>query len=134
MRLELAIDVVYINDQSFLHSVDRRIKFKGISHLGTQQKDQNYTKESLCSGIENILRHYNKNDIYVTTIHTDNEFRSVMKMLEDKWEVHLNFCLPGEHVPDIEWQNRVLQEQFRVVMHHFPFKVIPRTMIVRLAL
>ena len=102
MRLELAIDVVYINDQSFLHSVDRRIKFKGISHLGTRKKGQNYTKESLCSGVENILRHYNKNDIYVSTIHADNEFRSVIKMLEDKWKVHLNFCLPGEHVPDIE--------------------------------
>ena len=65
MRIESAIDVVYINDQSFLHSVDQTIKLRGVAHLGTRKKDQNYTKDMLFvpEGIDTILRHYDKNDI-----------------------------------------------------------------------
>ena len=55
MKLELAIDVVYINDQSFLHAVDRTIKLRGIAHLGTRKRNENYTKEMLFSGIDVIL-------------------------------------------------------------------------------
>ena len=40
-KVEIAIDVVYINDQSFLHLVDRTVKFRGISHLGTRKKGEN---------------------------------------------------------------------------------------------
>ena len=38
--MELAIDVVYINDQSFLHAIDRTIKLRGIAHLGTRKKGE----------------------------------------------------------------------------------------------
>ena len=41
-RIELVIDVVYINDQSFLHSVDRTIKLKLFTALGTRKKGKNY--------------------------------------------------------------------------------------------
>ena len=52
-KVELTIDVVYINDQSCLHSVDRTVKFRGLSHLGTQKKGENYTKEMAeCSYVQ----------------------------------------------------------------------------------
>ena len=41
----------------------------------------------------------------------------------------MNFSLPGAHVPDIERENRVLQERFRVALYRLPFKSIPREMI-----
>ena len=34
-KIELAIDIVYINGEAFLHSVYRRIKYNGIVSLGT---------------------------------------------------------------------------------------------------
>ena len=57
-----------------------------------------------------------------------------MNELVDVWDIKLNFSLPGEHVPDIERMNRVLQERLRVALYRLPFKQILRTMIVRLAL
>ena len=34
-EVELAIYIVFINNEAFLHTKDRTIKFKGISTLGT---------------------------------------------------------------------------------------------------
>ena len=59
-KIELAIDVVYINDQSFLHLVDRSIKLKLLTALGTRKKGENYDAKLLYEGIDNVLRHYNK--------------------------------------------------------------------------
>ena len=54
-KLELAIDVVYINDEFFLHSVDRRIKLKLISTLGTRKKGEGYNRDLLFQAIANII-------------------------------------------------------------------------------
>lgn len=58
LEIELVIDVVYINDQSFLHSVDWTIKLRGLSTLDTRRKGKKYTKDMLYNRIDNILRHY----------------------------------------------------------------------------
>ena len=119
----------YINDECFLHSVDRSIKMKLISTLGTRKKGEGYNKDLLFQAIDNVLWHYNKADIFVSQIHADNEFRTMMKYLKEKWDVKMNFALPAEHVPDIERANRVLQERFWVNLYRLPFKLILRTMI-----
>ena len=49
--------------------------------------------------------------------------------LVDNWDADINFANPGDHVPDIERENRTVQERFRVKIHCLPFEVIPRTMI-----
>ena len=51
-------------------------------------------------GIDNILCHYNRADIYVTVVHVDNEFKQLFNDLEAEWEVSLNFSLLSERVPD----------------------------------
>ena len=56
-KIELSIDMVYINDQSFLHSVDRTIKSKNLTVLGTWEKGENYDFKLLDKGIDNVLRH-----------------------------------------------------------------------------
>lgn len=73
-EVELAMDVVFINDQSFLHTVDGLIRYHGLVALGTRKKDENYTSEVLFEGLDEILRFYNKAGVYVKRIHTDNEF------------------------------------------------------------
>ena len=42
---------------------------------------------------------------------------------------NVNLSLPGAHIPDIKRANSVLQELFRTVLYHLPFKLIPRSMI-----
>lgn len=129
MKLELAIDVIYINDESFLHSVDRTIRNNGPVALGTRRKGENYTKEMLFEGLDNILRFYNRADVYISMIHCNHEFKSIFKELENSWDIEFNFCSSQEHVPDIEHENRVLQGRFRVMLYRLPFRIILRTII-----
>ena len=57
------IDVVYINDQTFLNLVDWTIKLKLISALGTRKKGKHYDSVLLYKGIDNTLWHYNTYEI-----------------------------------------------------------------------
>ena len=134
MKLEIAIDVVYINKEAFLHSVDRRIRCPNIVVLGTKAKGRGYNKEILTKGIDILLRFYNRSDVTITKIHADNEFKSTLETLTKDWTVAFNFAHPGEHVPDIERENRTLQDRFRVNLYRLPFMMLPRTMIRYLAL
>ena len=93
-----------------------------------------YTAATLCAALDDILRLYNKSDIYITRIHTDNKFQSVSQELDETWDVEFNFSLPQEHVPDIEHENRVLQERFCVGLYRLPYKILPKLMIRYLAL
>ena len=108
--VELVIDVVYINNEPFLHYVDRTIKLKLITTLqNSKTKAKGYDKESLFKGLVDILWYYNKADIVVTRIHAYNEFRTLMEELVDVWDVEIDFILPAEHVLDIERANQTLQ-------------------------
>ena len=50
-------------------------------------------------------------------------------MLDDEWNVDVNFANPGNHVPDIERGNRTLEERFRVQFYRLPFEALPRVMV-----
>ena len=74
-KIELAIDMFFINNESFFHTVDRTLKFNGLVALGTKTKGEIYTSEGLCEGLDEVLRLYNRADVYVAQIHCDNEFK-----------------------------------------------------------
>ena len=46
----------------------------------------------------------------------------------------MNYADPGDHVPDIEWNNRVVQERSIPAYHRLSYKKIPRFMIRHLAM
>ena len=46
-EIKIAIDVVCINNESFLHSLDRTIKHNELVVLGTQRKGESHKKEML---------------------------------------------------------------------------------------
>ena len=121
-KIEITIDIFYINGEAFLHSVDRTIQYNGIVSLGSKKKGEMYTATTLCAALDDILRLYNRADIYVTRIHTDNEFKSVFRELDETWDVDFNYSLPQEHVPDIEHKNHLLQERFVLVCTDFRIK------------
>ena len=79
-----------------------------------------YKATTLCAALDNILRLYNTADIYITRIHADNEFKSVLRELDETWDVEFNFSSPQEHVPDIEHDNYILRERLRVGIYCLP--------------
>ena len=109
-----------------LYLVHYIVKLNSCVVLGTKRKKEGYDKEMLYARINEVLRSYNHMDVYIKTIHVDSEFRSVLNELLDKWDVEINFFNPGEHVPDIEWENRTQQERFRVNLYWLPYEIIQR--------
>ncbi len=56
-------------------------------------------------------------------------FRPLMEVLIDVYEVSANYANPQEHVPEAERNNRVIKERFRAAFHRLPFLKIPKIMI-----
>ena len=113
-EMELAIDVVYINRECFLHTVDRTIKEPSCVTLGTYSKGEAPTSEILYKGLDEIIRKYNRADVRISVIHADNEFRSLLESLiqNDDYDVDINFSNPGEHVPDSREETGHLRKGF----------------------
>ena len=123
---ELAVDVMFVEDQAFVHSLDRKIKGGCLVPLGTMRKA---TSKQLLNALKKIIRFYNKADIRINLIHTDNEFKEIEELVDEKWSIDFNFSAPDEHVGDIERSNRTLGERYRAEYHRLPYKLIPRQMI-----
>ena len=106
-EFELAIDIVYINRECFLHTVDRTIKEPSCVALGTYTKGEAPNKDTIYRALDEVMRKYNRANVRISVIHADNEFRSVMRELieSDEWDLDMNFLNPGEHLPDIKRGN-----------------------------
>ena len=126
---ELAIDVFFLENEAFLHCVDRTIKGKTAVPLRTTKKAKG---ADLLEALKKVVRFYNKADVTIKMIHADNEFRAIEEEMEDDFDVEFNFAAPYEHVPDIKQENRTIQESFRAEYHRLPFKVLPKQMILAL--
>ena len=70
--INLAIDVVYVNDCSFCYSIDRKIKFRAIVELGRRKKQLDHTAKELFEALRMILLFYNKANIKIDTVHAHN--------------------------------------------------------------
>ena len=68
----MAIDVMYINDCSFLHAIDRKMKFRALIVLGRKKKKSDHTAEELYEALKRVLRYYSMADVRIKTIHADN--------------------------------------------------------------
>ena len=106
-EFELAIDIVYINCECLLFTVDRKIKEPSCVALGTYSKGNAPTKETIYQALNEVMRKYNCAGVRISIIHADNEFRPVIRELieSDKWDLDMNFSDPDEHVRDIELGN-----------------------------
>ena len=106
---ELAADVLFIEGQAFITSIDRKVKFEGVVPMGNYKK---LTKEQWLVGVDEVIHHYAKKGIEITWLHLDNEFRKYKTEMEKRWKLERNFAAPDEHVPDVERLNRTIQDRF----------------------
>ena len=65
MELDLAINVVYVNNKVFLNAIDRRIKCPTCIILGTRKKDEGHNAEVRKEAIAKVIRKYNQDGVYV---------------------------------------------------------------------
>ena len=55
-EMELGIDIVYINQECFLHTVDCTIKEPTCATLGTYSKSETPTKVELYQALDEVMR------------------------------------------------------------------------------
>ena len=58
-EMELVVDIVYINRECFLHTVDRTIKEPSCVTLGTYTKGEAPMKQTLYQALDEVMRKYN---------------------------------------------------------------------------
>ena len=126
--LHLCIDVIHVNQIPLLTTVDTTIKYRSVSVLHGKSDDDFY------EALDRVLRHYNKGGFNITTIHCDREFKSIMDRVSDGMDVTMNYANPGDHVPEIERNNRLLKERIRIAYHRLPYSKLPRAMVETLAM
>ena len=128
-RVELCIDLMFINKCVFLTAIDKTIPFRSCASLPSKAPKYWATALSL------LIRKYNQSGFFVKLIRADNEFKETLdEVIENVPTLPLvNHCATDEHVPEAERNNRIIQERFRIQYNRWPFKLVPRIMIRHLA-
>ena len=121
------IDIIFINKDTLLTTIDRSITFKACVPLSSREDDDIY------AGLDEVLHHYNKVGYTITMIHADGEFESLMLRVEDELDIITNIANPDEHIGDVQKLNHTIHEKYRTRYYRLPFKAIPKVMIKVLA-
>jgi hypothetical protein len=117
-NLTLYIDIMFVNGMPMLTRVDDLIRHRACVPMKSQHADQLY------SGLDEILRFYNKHGYLVKRIRADNEFRVMLQPIQDNLDVEIELANVGDHVPQAERNNRFLGERFRACYHNLPCNVL----------
>ena len=76
--MELVIDVMFINYQEFLNSIDRKFKFRVLVPLDKWKKVKYYRTYKLLKVLDHILHHYDQVGIFISILHDKNEFKTMI--------------------------------------------------------
>ena len=90
--------------------------------------------DEIYSGIDDILRNYNKAGFRIKTIHCDGEFKEFVDPIRDELDIDINYTSMGEHIPEAERNNRTIEERIRATYHSLPYDKLPRNMLKHLAM
>ena len=124
-RIQLCVDICFINNLSFLVSISRFLKLKTVDQVS------DVSDTSVLPSLHQVLNIYSSRGFIVNYIHADNDFRGLADQL---LSTRLNLTSAGEHVPDIERFVRTLKERCRTSCHSLPYGRHPKqltTAIVR---
>ena len=95
--IELCADIMFVQQQVFLVTVSKHIKFHTIVPIN------NRNKLTLCEAFDQTFRVYNKGGFNIATLHIDPEF-NILKdyMMDIDNGIELAPVSAQQHVPDIE--------------------------------
>jgi hypothetical protein len=123
--LTVAADIMFVNGMPFITSISRNIKFTTIEYV-TSRSETNLVKSLL-----NIISLYKARGFAPSTALMDRELECIRLELLTHG-VNLNTTATSEHVPDIEWQIRLIKERTRVFRSTLPFKNVPCRVIIEM--
>ena len=62
------------------------------------------------AGLDEIIHHFNVNNIEITWRHLDNDFRPLKKQLKKRWKLKVTFAAPDKHVGDVKCLNHTIED------------------------
>ena len=121
-RIQLYIDIFFVNGIAFLHTKSKPLNFITIRKL-TNRKTKTILKV-----LGPVITKYLTRGFTITDVYGDNEFDG-----EDYKTIilpaRMHICATGEHVPIIERSIRTIKERCRSTCHGLPFKRYPKLMV-----
>jgi hypothetical protein len=121
------MDKFYICGLPILSGIDRSVKGRSSVPIKSEENEHIY------NAIDKVFRKYQQGGFYITNIHCDQQFRSLMDPIADELNIKMNYATTDEHVPEAERNNRTIKEQIRAVYHSLPYKAMPPVMLKYLA-
>ena len=119
-EVTLCVDVMHVCEIPFLVTIVANIQYRTCKAL-TQKKGMKKTDVFLFQ-IESVVALLKKGGFKVTVIKADEEFETLLEPLSP---IELNIASAGEHVPEIERNNRTCKERVRAGWHRMPHKSLP---------
>jgi len=95
-NLTLCIDIMFVNGQPLLIAINQSIPFHLLVPLEGRSKSDMY------DALDKILRRYGQSGFRITSVHCDQEFRTLMGPVADELEVEMNYTMTEKHVPEAE--------------------------------
>ena len=113
-KIELCIDVMYINDVGLMTAIDRTIKYRSVEYIKSKHASSHLKALSV------ITNGYNKVGYYVYMVYCDREFKPLLNDAWEQLELSINYANTEDHVGEAERNNRFLKERFRTKFHYLP--------------
>jgi hypothetical protein len=85
-EVKLAMDIMYVNDQKYLTSVDLYLRYRCCVPIDTRKNKE------IFKALDVILRQYNKGQYRINKIYCDSEFKHMMDQVSDDLEVKMRNC------------------------------------------
>jgi hypothetical protein len=82
-KIELCIDIMYVNECGFMTTIDRTIRFRSAIPI------ENCTHEEYYCVLDMVLRLYNSAGFHIKTIHCNGEFRAMMEKVKDNFGIRM---------------------------------------------
>jgi hypothetical protein len=125
--LVFCMDIFFICGLPILSGIDRSVKNRSSIPIKNEENEQIY------NAIDKVFRKYQQGGFYITDIHCDQQFRSLMDPIADELNLKMNYTTTNERVPEAERNNRTIKEQIRAVYHSLPYKAMSPVMLMHYA-
>ena len=120
INVTLCIDILYVNQMPFLHTISRKLQFRTIEYMPSENQ------ETILSCLQKVINIYRARGFVIEYICGDGQFECVR---ENVRPIHLNTSSAGEHVPEIERSIQTIKGDIRTMYHSLPYKKLPPLMI-----
>ena len=119
-NVTLCIDIMYVNGMSFFHNISKKIQFRTIEYIPSENE------KTLAACLQRIIPIYTSRGLTIEYVCGDQQF----KCLEEKFRnIQFKIASVGEHVPEVERSIQTVKGGIRAVYHSMPYQILPPIMI-----